>query len=764
MLLHVSDFGCAADGRFLVRAAISASSVELTDPDNTFRPTDIGKNIAVPGALDLVATIAKLVDRKDVVDSSGNPCASMTAGSTTLTAQLPAGQRFRPDLHLGLRISVVGAGAAGATLISDVVHVEVDGNTLQLANAASTTVTNAVAILNRPDRVALSNYARATTPGDVAVDLGDRPPVTDARMTVGQRALVSAAAKFSSVDLGKSVTIQGAGLLVTTIQSFTSNTLVKLAAPAQRTVTSGPADVWQTDSRPGFELLLASLGSLDVESTEIVFEPGVYDFTRTSTGPLKLNAAIGLRALRNLTIRGAGRGATVLRLMPNQDLHGPDTHVMELRDCQNITLRDLSVHGAYLTMRAVNEQMHGININAGCEDLIFERVLVFQSAGDGIRFLGDGMGPTGKVQRIWVEDCSFVQNKRAGVSFQRAAEFVWIRDCYIEMTPPSTDSCIHFEPSGTTAPADVVIDSNVLVHGTDATAVSISGISGDDPTRRVRFANNTLSGGSIGGVDAVDVTIAHNTIETGDREPAATFRGNYDSLRIESNRIVVPGVQRPAIQIAELNGFTSNNVWIVDNQIETPGDGIFITNPGNHFEIRGNQIFGAGGNFFGIVVVLASHTAGVHRDFKILGNTVGEFTKVGIQLSTFNTSERFEGVAVEGNEIYVTGAVPSDAAAIRFAKPGGGTGRWLVHAVVAGNRISDNFQLKIDRHAPTVPFVAVSGNPGARAVYEGDGSPEGLVAAPFGSLFMRIDLASDTALYLKRSGDAETGWVAIATV
>jgi hypothetical protein len=143
---------------------------------------------------------------------------------------------------------------------------------------------------------------------------------------------------------------------------------------------------------------------------------------------------------------------------------------------------------------------------------------------------------------------------------------------------------------------------------------------------------------------------------------------------------------------------------------------------------------------------------------------VAEFTKAGIQLVTFNTSERFEGVALEGNEIYVTGVVPTGAAAIRFPKPGGGTGRWLVHALVAGNRISDNFQLKIDRDRPTVPFVAVSGNPGARAVFEGDGSPEGVVTAPFGSLFMRIDAATEAALYLKRSGDAETGWVAVATV
>jgi hypothetical protein len=191
MLLHVNDFGCVADGRSLMQVAIDAASVVLTDSQSTFRPTDVNKNVAIPGAVHLVAIIAELIDRKDVVDINNNPCASMTAGDDILTARLPAGKGFRAALDVGLRISVKGAGPAGTTLVSDVVGV-VDGNTLKLADKASTTATNTVAILNRPDRVALSDYARATTPGGVTVNLGDRI-VTDATMTVGQRGLASAA-------------------------------------------------------------------------------------------------------------------------------------------------------------------------------------------------------------------------------------------------------------------------------------------------------------------------------------------------------------------------------------------------------------------------------------------------------------------------------------------------------------------------------------------------------------------------------------------
>ena len=51
-------------------------------------------------------------------------------------------------------------------------------------------------------------------------------------------------------------------------------------------------------------------------------------------------------------------------------------------------------------MGNTNEQMHGINLNEGSEDIRVEQVDVFQSAGDGIRFLGRAQN---KVRRVWVE-------------------------------------------------------------------------------------------------------------------------------------------------------------------------------------------------------------------------------------------------------------------------------------------------------------------------------------------------------------------------
>ena len=337
-----------------------------------------------PAPFDLVATIAALLDRQTVEN------AAMGQGSPRLTGTLlapapPHNPRpFRSDLHMGLRITVAGAGPGGSTLVSDVLEV-IDPTTIRLADAAAAAVVNAEVILNRPDNVALTNYARRDVK-DLTVDLGDRS-VDDAAMTIGARGLLSEAAKFSSLDLGKEVTIRDAGLFVTTIVSLDTSTQVTLAATAQRAVAGAQADVWRTDSRPGLELLLGALTSLEVASAEVRFGAGVYDFTRIPDLADPMNAAIGLRGMRNLTLRGSGAGATVLRLMPNQDLSGPDTHVIETRDCRCLTLRDFSVHGAYLTMGNTNEQMHGITLNEGSEEIAVERVRVFQAAGDGIRLL-----------------------------------------------------------------------------------------------------------------------------------------------------------------------------------------------------------------------------------------------------------------------------------------------------------------------------------------------------------------------------------------
>jgi hypothetical protein len=45
-------------------------------------------------------------------------------------------------------------------------------------------------------------------------------------------------------------------------------------------------------------------------------------------------------------------------------------------------------------------------------------------------------------------------------------------------------------------------------------------------------------------------------------------------------------------------------------------------------------------------------------------------------------------------------------------------------------------------------------------MHRGSGSPEGVVTAPIGHLFLRSDGGATTTLYVKTSGTGATGWTA----
>jgi hypothetical protein len=198
-----------------------------------------------------------------------------------------------------------------------------------------------------------------------------------------------------------------------------------------------------------------------------------------------------------------------------------------------------------------------------------------------------------------VDGCRLIQNKRTGIGFQRLVELVWIRDCYIETKPPSTDDSIHFEPtrSGSgarQAPTDIVIDGNVLVQGIDEAAVVISGMKdGTDPALRVKFINNTVQGGGILGFNAQDVTVKNNSIAASERGQVVNFRGVNSAcadLCFSDNKIEAGVGVKTGLLVASDPGFTSSHVRIASNHIKTQGSGIELSGSNDGIIITGNVI------------------------------------------------------------------------------------------------------------------------------------------------------------------------------
>jgi hypothetical protein len=683
MRFNVEDFEVVADGRCLEQVSIAAGTKVVHVGDGSILSSEVDKRIAIPGAVDMHATIAKFLDAR---------------------------------------------------------------------------------------RVRLSDHARATV-GPLTVVLAGRT-VTDAAMTAGSKVLASDTAAFSSSDVTTPVVIRGAGHLNTTITAAVDDSTVQVADQATRTVTDGIADVWNPESKAldGFRAILAEISAAGVGPAEIVFGPGVFDFKRLPKQAGLLDAAIGLQGLTGVSLRGAGPGVTIIRLMPEQDLTHPatdtvlDTHVLMARNTRELSLRDLTVHGAYLTMAGAVVQMHGIHIAQGCQDTVIDAVTVVHCAGDAIRLAGE---PANKVRGVRISGCRLVRSKRTGVAVQRSVQTVWLRDCHIEMGPESTGACIDLEPTGNGAPEDLFIESNTLVHDSPAVAVSLSGASNGPLARRIRFTGNNLTGGGMGGVNAEDVLVSDNLVTAGPTGQVLVFRGMND-LRIADNVIVAPGEPRTGITVSRHNTVDTTRISITGNRIDVGGTGIDVISGGSHLAVCGNRIFGAGSSI-GIRVELI--VAPIHRDIRIADNSATNFGVAGIRLvakrppATVAVPEpavEVLGVGIRGNHLHVdTPTPPAGLAGISLEGPTGDP-VWLRRVVIEGNRISDNVPRKIDR--PTVPFIAIAGNPDGTAVYEGQDPPNGLVPAPPGSLYVQTGSTSAAAMFLKTIGSDDQGWAKLATV
>ena len=686
MILKADDLGCAADGRWLREVSITAGSASLTVPPGSVLAVDVGASISVPGAADMVATIADMPEAKKVER------ATITAGEHDLVVHLTSENRFVGD-HKGWRIVVDGAGPSGGPLVTDIEQVgkwSGGQQVLVLADSAATSIEDTTAFANDGSRAKLSDHARASV-GPLSLAVNGRP-VQDAVMIVGSKILRSAEARFSRLDIGASVTIEGAGHYRTTVEEVTGDATVVLADPAQRTVVNGPADVWrpESDCAPPVRAMLQTAADSG-GPVEIEFGAGVYDFTAL---PLvgAASCAMRLTGLSDLTLRGAGRGVTVLRLMPEQDLQGAspgvdDTHVILAKGCMSLKITGLTVHGAYLTMALGGvEQMHGVFLGAGCGEVDLDDIEVFQSAGDGVRLLGADDNPTHDIR---VDRCRLTQNHRSGVAVQREVHTTRIRGCVIDMTPPGEDACIDLEPTGKApaqAPRDVIIDFNTLVHGNAAVAVSLSGIAAERPARRIRFARNTLTGGRLGGRHTEELTLRDNTIDAGDadvRGAMVRLHGRCADLRVEGNQVLAAGEQADGITAG---GKDAAQMVVVDNVVGTAGLGIEVVTSGDGVEVRGNEVRGQN-NRPGIRVVSVGKTT--HEGIVVRDNEVRDFGRAGIVVSPGEAPDTLVGPVITGNSIDGGGPIGIEL--------GGHEGQWT-EAVVEDNAIGAGIPVPI--HGP----------------------------------------------------------------
>ena len=390
------------------------------------------------------------------------------------------------------------------------------------------------------------------------------------------------------------------------------------------------------------------------------------------------------------------------------------------------------------------------------------RVRVFQSAGDGLRLLGSS---DQKVRKIWVEGCRFIQNKRSGVGFQRAAEFVWIRNCYIEMTLPSTDQSVDFEPTGAGSPTDIIIESNIIVHQTGPAAVSISGISSTDATRRVTFAHNLVLGGEIFCTDVAELTIKNNIVlvPASDRPLGVLLnlaRGG-ESLRITENLLISERAGTPAVIHLGSSARPVSQALLAGNLCITPaGQGINLSSSSlsscDDVVIEQNMLVATGP---------CTNAVQVQSD-------ISEVNGISVRdndITVKGSGAWATGILISGNKIHNVSAVGNSlrgvATGIKFVG-----NEFIPTPVCALNRTADTVKKPVDLDQLPGHVIVVGGAAGQGGTTPGSGSgrflvgqgnPEGRVTGNAGDVYQRIDSGAGPRFFVKESDAlSNTGWVA----
>lgn len=515
-----------------------------------------------------------------------------------------------------------------------------------------------------------------------------------------------------------------------------------------------------TDDRTAIQAAIN--GAVTNDKGGILFPPGTYRVSRASTDP-QFRWSLDLNGVQDFMVMGEGP-QSVVKLVDTTSATS-DWHVFILRNnCQRVVFKDLVIDGNRTGLTNPNEQSHGIEVEDGTADFVIDRCIVRECFGDGVRLLGTAQAAGGKhVKRVRIENCLFQTNKRSGLGIQRALEQITIANCMFDATV--SDQSIDFEPSGSDAPTDLIIQGCLINHTNRGPAVTLHGISGPDRLVRCKFTDNVVLGGQIFCIDVDQLTIQNNVVVvtnlgTQNRIPVQVQRGG-EAVIISGNLLVNDDtVTNAAIALSEVNQRPVTRALIADNLcLARFGRGI-VCQSCDDIAIQGNMIVATGACTQGIFV--ESENSDVDnvsvQDNDIMAKGTGTWV-TGIQLNAKAPNE-IHHVSVVGNS--VRGA----SEGVKF-----NVANFRRTPVCALNRIDASVASPLIgiEHLPEQSVVVggaasrggATPSSGAGRFIAGLDDPENKVTGNVGDIFQRMNGGVGSSLYVKESGNGtNTGWKA----
>lgn len=139
----------------------------------------------------------------------------------------------------------------------------------------------------------------------------------------------------------------------------------------------------------------------------------------------------------------------------------------------------------------------------------------------------------------------------------------------------------------------------------------------------------------------------------------------------------------------------------------------------------------------------------VYKDRELADCPVGEWTRVAIELDATATSWKKAAVQLS----WISDGVSNSTDPIGYID-----GAVLIDVTDRPDLTETDFPLAFIPAGGSA--AGAIGLDGGAMIMSGVGSPETVVVAPVGSLYLRSDGGTSTTLYIKQSGSSNTGWVA----
>jgi hypothetical protein len=459
---------------------------------------------------------------------------------------------------------------------------------------------------------------------------------------------------------------------------------------------------------------------------------------------------IQLVNLANVEVVGDGP-QSIVKLKAKDWTPDREAHAFWCKICNNVTFRDLTVDGSRNEPGFVGqERMSGVYAFQST-NITVERVRFEDVWGDGVQVVGTGPGdpndaippiPVVYSEHIIVRNSVFFGNGRSGIGVQGSTRHMQFLNNHFEAT---SDQDIDFEPTGLRlGPEDVLIQGNTMVHTTAAYSVTLGGQNATVPARNIRFIDNTISIGSIQIFNVDDLLVENNTIvNAGSKQSNPTLQviGAVTNATFRNNSLEQRSPSGQVVQLAVHTAKRPSDILVEGNEIRHNGggSGVTVTQPGNGVVVRDNEIVGSGGGI-GVNIDLSVSDGLTRTGVEVSGNTIRNFDASAIQLHTVGTA-RFDVVTVCDNVISDDQAVPTQDIGLKLALVDVNS---VTETVVCGNTMGRGV------------VTGVVANVVAK--FRGTGSPQGVVKAPIGSVFIRTD--EGNRRYDKVSGSGSTtGWV-----